>query len=49
MFRNREVGVLRLHADRMWLQSGGGCRLTVFSPVDDESAEKLERLHALAA
>ncbi|MEV0146014.1 MULTISPECIES: hypothetical protein [unclassified Nonomuraea] len=48
VFRNRVVGVLRLHADRMWLQSGGGC-LTVFSPVDDETTEKLERLHALAA
>nr|CAI77944.1 unknown hypothetical protein [Streptomyces ambofaciens ATCC 23877]CAI78218.1 unknown hypothetical protein [Streptomyces ambofaciens ATCC 23877]CAJ87725.1 hypothetical protein SAMT0016 [Streptomyces ambofaciens ATCC 23877]CAJ89003.1 hypothetical protein SAMT0016 [Streptomyces ambofaciens ATCC 23877] len=40
--------MLRLQADRMWLQSGGSCRLTVFSPVDDETAEKLERLHALA-
>jgi hypothetical protein len=33
----------------MWLQSGGGCRLAVFSPVDDEITVKLERLHALAA
>ena len=41
--------MLRLHANWMCLQSGGGCRLTVFSPVDDETAEKLERLHALAA
>ena len=49
IFRNREVGVLRLYADRMWLQSGGGCRLTVLGPVDDEPAEKLERLYALAA
>ncbi|WP_171074350.1 hypothetical protein [Nonomuraea sp. 160415] len=49
IFRNRVVGVLLLHADWMWLQSGGGCRLTVFSPVDDETTEKLERLHALAA
>ena len=48
IFRTRVVGVLRLHADRMWLQSEGGCRLTVVSPVD-ETAEKLERLHALAA
>jgi len=28
VFCNREVGVLRLHADRIWLQSGGGCRLS---------------------
>ena len=49
IFRNREVCVVRLYADRMWLQSGGGCRLTVFSPVDDETAGKLERVHALAA
>jgi hypothetical protein len=49
IFRNPEVGVPRLYADRMRLQSGGGCRLTVFSPVEDETAEKLERLHALAA
>ncbi|MDX3693752.1 hypothetical protein PV726_26110 [Streptomyces europaeiscabiei] len=41
--------MLRLHADRMWLRSGGGCRLTVFSPVDDETPEKSERLHAFAA
>ncbi|MEU0569754.1 hypothetical protein ABZ297_30855 [Nonomuraea sp. NPDC005983] len=46
---NREVGVLLLHADRMWLQSRGGCRLTVFSPADDETTKSLERLHALAA
>ncbi|MGX1886540.1 hypothetical protein [Streptomyces sp. NPDC055287] len=44
-----KVGVLRLLADRIWLQSGGGCRLTVFSPVDDETVEELERLYALAA
>ncbi|WP_262496189.1 hypothetical protein [Nonomuraea sp. SYSU D8015] len=41
--------MLLLHADWMWLQSGGGRRLTVFSPVDDETTEKLERLHALTA
>jgi transcriptional regulator with XRE-family HTH domain len=48
IFRNREVGMLRLHTDRMWLQPGGGSRLTVFSPVDDDTAEKLERLQAIA-
>jgi transcriptional regulator with XRE-family HTH domain len=48
IFHNRHVGLLRLHSDRMWLQPGSGNRLTVFSPTDDETAEKLARLHALA-
>lgn len=48
LFRQKEVGLLRLRADRMWLQPGGGMRLTVFSPADDETAAKLERLRHLA-
>ncbi|MEU5874067.1 helix-turn-helix transcriptional regulator [Glycomyces sp. NPDC047369] len=47
-FRQKDVGLLRLHADRMWLQPEGGMRLTVFTPVDDETAERLERLQLLA-
>ncbi|MER7000491.1 hypothetical protein [Streptomyces sp. NPDC000410] len=39
----------RLHADRMQLRSGGCCRLTVLGAVDDGTAEKFERPHALAA
>ena len=49
MFRNRDVGIVRLHADRMWLQPNGGMRMTVYSPADDETAEKLERLQLLAS
>jgi len=48
IFRNREVGLMRVRADRMWLQPGQGARLTVFSPVDEETAEKLERLRLIA-
>jgi hypothetical protein len=48
IFRNRDVGIVRLHADRMWLQPNGGMRMTVYSPADDETAEKLERLYRLA-
>lgn len=48
IFRNRDVGVVRLHADRFWTQPGLGMRMTVFSPTDDETAEKLERLRLLA-
>ncbi|MDA1358624.1 helix-turn-helix transcriptional regulator [Glycomyces luteolus] len=48
LFRNRDVGLVRLHADRLWTQPGWGMRLTVFSPADDETAEKLERLRRLA-
>lgn len=48
LFRQKEVGLLRLHADRMWLQPGGGMRLTVFTPVDDDTAERLEHLQRLA-
>lgn len=33
--------MLRLHADRMQFQSGSGCRLMVFSPVDDETARAI--------
>ncbi|HEX2143602.1 MAG TPA: helix-turn-helix transcriptional regulator, partial [Glycomyces sp.] len=48
VFRNRDVGLLRLRSDRMWLQPGHGTRLTVFSPADDETAEKLESLRRIA-
>ena len=49
IFDNGRVGLLRLHSNRMWLQPGRGTRMTVFSPADEETREKLERLTAMAS
>lgn len=43
-FRNRHVGELHLNATKLWLNRTGVARLTTYSPADDETRLRLERL-----
>ncbi|WP_432096862.1 helix-turn-helix transcriptional regulator [Streptomyces sp. bgisy100] len=45
--RNPRVGMLRLHHTSLWLGPRQGPRIVTYVPADDESRERLERLHAL--
>lgn len=47
-FVNARVGELRLEHTNLWLSPGNGSRMVSYAPVDDESHERLERLHTLA-
>ncbi|MCQ4082006.1 helix-turn-helix transcriptional regulator [Streptomyces sp. RB6PN25] len=47
-FLNAHVGLLNMEHTSMWLQPGAGTRLVIYTPLDDETRERLERLHALA-
>lgn len=38
------VGTLRLESANLWLSRVGGVRLVVYTPMDDETAERIERL-----
>ncbi|MGK5532661.1 helix-turn-helix transcriptional regulator [Streptomyces sp. URMC 129] len=46
-FRNPRVGLLYLDGARLWLGPQHGARLVAYTPADEESRERLERLHAL--
>jgi transcriptional regulator with XRE-family HTH domain len=43
-FRNRLVGDLQLHTTKMWIGRTGVAQLTTYSPADDETGLRLERL-----
>jgi transcriptional regulator with XRE-family HTH domain len=43
-FRNPLVGDLQLHATKMWIGRAGVGRLTTYSPADEETRLRLERL-----
>jgi transcriptional regulator with XRE-family HTH domain len=43
-FRNRLVGELHLNATKLWLGRTGVAQLTTYSPADDETRLRLERL-----
>jgi transcriptional regulator with XRE-family HTH domain len=43
-FRNQTVGELRLNPTKLWLGRAGVARLTTYSPADDETRLRLERL-----
>lgn len=43
-FRNRLVGELHLNATKLWLGRTGFAQLTTYSPADDETHLRLERL-----
>lgn len=43
-FRNPIVGELRLHATKLWLGRSGVAQLTTYSPADEETQLRLERL-----
>ncbi|MFD5320135.1 helix-turn-helix transcriptional regulator [Streptomyces sp. NPDC127098] len=46
-FRNDHVGLLHLNGTRLWLAPQSGARLVAYVPADEESRERLYRLHAL--
>jgi hypothetical protein len=46
-FVNERVGMLRLQHTSLWLTQRGGSRMVVYTPLDQESRLRLERLHAL--
>ncbi|MFF3329717.1 helix-turn-helix transcriptional regulator [Streptomyces sp. NPDC002888] len=47
-FLNPYVGLLTLDHTDLWLNPDFGARVVTYVPVDGESRERLERLHALA-
>ncbi|WUL28399.1 helix-turn-helix domain-containing protein [Streptomyces sp. NBC_00353] len=48
LFRNAQVGLVRLDHTDLWLGPSTGPRMVTYVPADEESRERLERLHALA-
>jgi hypothetical protein len=46
---NRHVGLLRLDYTNLWFGPGLGTRLVTYTPVDEASKERLEKLALLAA
>jgi hypothetical protein len=47
-FLNRYVGRVAVDHTDMWLGPEAGPRMVTYVPADDESRERLERLHAIA-
>lgn len=47
VFRQAEVGTLRLGTTSLWTGPESGPKLVAYTPVDDETREGLEKLHAL--
>ncbi|MGW0943439.1 helix-turn-helix transcriptional regulator [Streptomyces sp. NPDC002623] len=47
-FRNRHVGLLTVTHTDLWLNPELGARIVTYVPVDAETRERLETLHALA-
>ncbi|WP_432080699.1 helix-turn-helix domain-containing protein [Streptomyces sp. WAC 04229] len=47
-FLNRYVGRLRLDHTDLWLGPESGPRMVTYAPADEDSRERLERLHAIA-
>ncbi|MFE7325411.1 helix-turn-helix domain-containing protein [Streptomyces sp. NPDC057565] len=47
LFRNTHVGLLRLDHTDLWLGPSTGPRMVTYAPADEESRERLRRLHAL--
>ncbi|MFF3352899.1 helix-turn-helix domain-containing protein [Streptomyces sp. NPDC002917] len=48
LFRNAQVGLVRLDHTDLWLGPSTGPRMVTYVPADEESRERLERLHAFA-
>ncbi len=48
LFRNAQVGLVRLDHTDLWLGPSTGPRMVTYVPADAESRERLERLHAFA-
>ncbi len=47
-FQHPEIGLIRVCHSSLWLGPNPGSRLSTYTPVDEESRERLERLHRLA-
>ncbi|MGW1047655.1 helix-turn-helix transcriptional regulator [Streptomyces sp. NPDC002521] len=47
-FRNALVGRLRLEHTDLWLGPESGARMVTYTPADDESRERLEKLYEMA-
>ncbi|MBB4884366.1 hypothetical protein FHS38_000375 [Streptomyces netropsis] len=47
-YRQSRVGLLRLDHNGLWTGPHPGARVVTFTPADEESHERLRRLHALA-
>ena len=47
-FRNRYVGRVTVDHSDLWLTPGTGPRLLTYVPADEESRQRLEKLHAIA-
>jgi hypothetical protein len=48
IFRNADVGLLHLEYTDLWLGPSAGPRMVTYAPADEESRQRLERLHSLA-
>ena len=48
-FRNAHVGLLTLHHTDLWLRPENGARLVTYTPADEETRERLEKLLLLVA
>lgn len=47
-FLNRHVGRIRVDHTDLWLGPEPGPRMVTYAPADEESRERLEKLHAIA-
>lgn len=47
-FRNAEVGLVRLFHTDLWLGPQQGPRMVTYTPADDESRQRIEKLYDLA-
>ncbi|MEZ0091650.1 helix-turn-helix transcriptional regulator [Streptacidiphilus sp. EB129] len=47
-FLNPEVGLLHFEFTSMWLGPRQGTRMVTYTPADDETRERVEKLHAIA-
>ncbi len=47
-FRNAYVGLLTLDHTDLWLGPHNGARMVTYAPADQQSRERLEKLHAIA-
>ncbi|MGY0061957.1 helix-turn-helix transcriptional regulator [Streptomyces sp. LZ34] len=48
VFRQAQVGTLRVTATSLWTGPNSGPKLVAYTPADAETHERLEKLHALA-
>ncbi|PWI43115.1 helix-turn-helix transcriptional regulator [Streptomyces sp. ICBB 8177] len=47
-FLNKRFGLLNMLHTSMWLGQRSGSRMVVYTPLDEETRERLDRLHAFA-